>query len=126
LLHQYSSNVAPVIVQHEATTPTYSSPPKFQVQIYRDGKSSESVSFVREALADTGRRHAAAAPGDGFSAVEDHHTDEGAMSEASAGKDDGGASSAANSRGPTLPPSETLPADQSASFAPKGRTIDIP
>ena len=129
LLHQYSLNVAPVMpVQHaEAATPTYRPQPKFQVQIYRDGKSAESVSFVKEALADTGRRHSAATPGEGFSAVnEDHNPDEGAMSEPSAGKDEGGVSHASNSHGPTLPPSETVPEDQSASFAPKGKTIDIP
>src|SRR5271166_5604188 len=117
LLHQYSLNVAPVIpVQHaEAGAPTYRPPAKFQVQIYRDGKSSESVSFIREALADSGRRHSAA-PGEGFSQVdEDHKSDEGAISESSAAsKNEGDAAHASNSRGPTLPPSETGPADQSA------------
>jgi pilus assembly protein CpaB len=129
LLHQYSLSVAPVMpAQHaEAATPAYRPQPKFQVQIYRDGKSSESVSFVREALADTRHRRSSAAPGEGYSAVdkEDHSSDEGAMNDPSAGKE-GGVSHASNSRGPTLPPSETVPADQSASFAPKGKTIDIP
>ena len=131
LLHQYSSSIAPAIVQHAQTAPTYSSPPRFEIQIYRDGKSSESVSFVKEALAATGRRHSATAPGDGFSAVEQPRRDlDAPTSEAAAGDHEGESSHAANSRGPTLPPSETLPetqpADQSASFAPKGKTIEIP
>jgi pilus assembly protein CpaB len=129
LLHQYSLRVAPVMpIQHTEAAPIYHPQPKFQVEIYRDGKSSESVSFVREALAETGRRHSATATGEGYSAVnkEDHNPDEGALSDPSAGKDEGGVSHASNSRGPTLPPSETVPADQSASFAPKGKTIDIP
>jgi hypothetical protein len=129
LLHQYSLSVAPVMpAQHaEAAAPVYRPQPKFQIQIYRDGKSSESVSFVREALADVRHRHSSAGPGEGYSAVnkEDHSSEEGAMSDPSAGKQ-GGVSHASNSRGPTLPPSETVPADQSASFAPQGKTIDIP
>ena len=48
------------------------------------------------------------------------------MSEPTASKDEGDPSHASNSHGPTLPPSETVPDDQSASFAPKGKTIDIP
>ncbi len=129
LLHQYSLNSAPVMpVQHaEAAAPIYRPQPKFQVQIYRDGKNSESVSFVKEAMADGGRRHSPAAPGDGFSMVtDDHNADEGATDEPSATKEEGDASHASNSRGPTLPPSDTAAADQSASFAPKGKTIDIP
>jgi len=129
LLHQYSLGITPVMpIQHaEPAAVTYRPPPKFQVQIYRDGKSSESVSFVREAVASTGGRHSAAAPGDGFSAVdEDHSADPEAMSEPTANIDVGAPSHASNSHGPTLPPSETVPDDQSASFAPKGKTIDIP
>jgi hypothetical protein len=130
LLHQYSLRVEPVMpTQHaEAATPIYHPQPKFQIEIYRDGKSSESVSFVREALAETGHRHSAAAAGEGYSAVnkEDPNPDEGAMSDPSAGKGESRDSHAANSHGPTLPPSDTVPADQSASFAPKGKTIDIP
>ena len=129
LLRQYSLGSAPVMpVQHAETT--YRPQPRIQVQIYRDGKSSESVSFVREALAETGRHHsapAAPASGDGFSAVEeDHNSDGAALREPTASGEDGGVSHAANSRGPTLPPSETVPEDQSASFAPKGKTIEIP
>jgi pilus assembly protein CpaB len=132
LLHQYSIVGAPVIpVQHaQPAAVTYRPPPKFQVQIYRDGKSSESVSFVREALANTGRHHSAEPPpaaGEGFAAVDDDQSaDQGAMNEPTPGKDDGIVSHASNSHGPTLPPSETVPDDQSASFAPKGKTIDIP
>jgi pilus assembly protein CpaB len=130
LLHQYSLRVAPVMpTQHaEAATPIYHPQPKFQIEIYRDGKSSESVSFVREALAETSHRHSAAAAGEGYSAVnkEDPNPDEGAMSDPSAGKGESRDSHAANSHGPTLPPSDTVSADQSASFAPKGKTIDIP
>ena len=48
------------------------------------------------------------------------------MNEPSVIKDEGETSHASNSHGPTLPPSETVPDDQSASFAPKGKTIDIP
>ncbi len=128
LLHQYSLNSAPVMpVQHaEAATPIYHPQPKFQVQIYRDGKSSESVSFVREALAAGGRKHSVAAPGDGFAPVnDDRNADDSAFGEPSIGKNEDGVSHASNSRGPTLPPSETVPAE-SASFAPKGKTIDIP
>jgi pilus assembly protein CpaB len=127
LLHQYSLSVAPVMaVQHAGTTPSYRPQPKFQVQIYRDGKSSESVSFVREALADSGRRHSAG--GAAYSAVNnDEHSDNSAPSDHSAAsKDEGAPAQASNSHGTTLPPSETVPADESASFAPKGRTIDIP
>ncbi len=130
LLHQYSLSVAPVMpVQKAEVTPVYHPAPKFQVQIYRDGKSSESVSFVREALADTGHRHsAAAAPGDSYSPVtgEEHPTDDGTMSDA---PPPSAPAHASNSHGPVLPPSETVPADESASSAsltPKGRTIDIP
>jgi pilus assembly protein CpaB len=130
LLHQYSLSVAPVMaVQHTAgATPAYRPQPKFQVQIYRDGKSSESVSFVREALADGGRRHSAAGAGASYSAVEkDEHSDDSAPSDHSAAsKDEAAPAQASNSHGATLPPSETVPADESASFAPKGRTIDIP
>jgi len=129
LLHQYSLSVAPVMAaQHADAVPVVRSQPHFQVQIYRDGKSSESVSFVREALADTGHRHSAATPGESYSEVneEDHNPDEGAPSTPSAGKDVGRMSRASNSRGPTLPPSETVPADESASFAPELKTIDIP
>ncbi len=130
LLHQYSLGGTPVMaVQHSDPAPvSYRPPPKFQVEIYRDGKSSESVSFVREAVASSGRHHAAAAPeGDGFSAVkEDQTSDQGALNEPSVIKDEGETSHASNSHGPTLSPSETVPDDQSASFAPKGKTIDIP
>jgi pilus assembly protein CpaB len=130
LLHQYSLTAAPVMAVQHATgaTPAYRPQPKFQVQIYRDGKSSESVSFVREALADNGRRHSAAAAGASYSAVsKDEHSDEGAPSDRSAvSKDEGAPAQASNSHGAALPPSETVPADESASFAPKGRTIDIP
>jgi pilus assembly protein CpaB len=131
LLHQYSLGGTPVVAVQHAVAPieTYHPQPKFQVQIYRDGKSSESVSFVREAVADSGRHHSAPPEpsGDGFSAVDDDRgSDQGAMSEPTGGKDDGAVSHASNSRGPTLPPSETVPDDQSASFAPKGKTIDIP
>jgi len=124
LLHQYSLSVTPVMpAQHAmAAAPVYQPQPKFQVQIYRDGKSSESVSFVREAFADTGRHHSEAASRASFSAVS---SDAGATSEPSA-SNEGAVSHASNSRGPTLPPSETVPADESASFAPKGKTIDIP
>jgi hypothetical protein len=120
-------------VQHAeaVTTPVYRPQPKFQVEIYRDGKSSESVSFMREALADTGRHHSVASAGDSYSAVssDDHSSDEAAASDASASKDGSAPAHASNSRGPTLPPSETVPADESASsasLAPKGKTIDIP
>jgi pilus assembly protein CpaB len=131
LLHQYSLNSAPIMpIQHAVSaTPTYRPASKFQVEIYRDGKSSESVSFVREALADTGHKHSAgAAAGESYSAVErqDHNSDEGTISDHSASKDDGALSNASNSHGPTLPPTDTVSADQSASFAPKGKTIDIP
>jgi pilus assembly protein CpaB len=132
LLHQYSLRVAPVMpVQHAlGGTPTYRPQPKFQVQIYRDGKSSESVSFVREALADGSRRHSSGA---GYSAVEpdDHHSDQGAMndhpaSDHAVAKNEDAASHASNPNDSTLPAAETVPADESASFAPKGKTIEIP
>jgi pilus assembly protein CpaB len=127
LLRQYSLGSAPVMPVQHAQTTTYRPQASMQVQIYRDGKSSESVSFVREALAETGRHHSAAASGDGFSAVEDSHSsDESGVSGPISGKDESGVSHAANSQGPTLPPSETVPEDQSASFAPKGKTIEIP
>jgi pilus assembly protein CpaB len=130
LLHQYSLSVTPVVaMQHLDTAPAIRPQLRYQVEIYRDGKSSESVSFVREAMADTARRHSAAAAvgGDGYSQVnKDADHDDGALSAPPAGKDDGGVSHASNSRGPTLPPSETVPADESASFAPKIKTIDIP
>jgi pilus assembly protein CpaB len=104
LLHQYAVGGTPVLpVQHDPAPVSYRPPPKFQVEIYRDGKSSESVSFVR-----------------------DHNSDQSAMTDPSADKDDSAVSHASNSHGPTLPPSETVPDDQSASFAPKGKTIDIP
>jgi pilus assembly protein CpaB len=128
LLHQYSLSVTPVMaVQHPDAAPIIRPQLRYQIQIYRDGKSSESVSFVREALADSARRHAAAPAADSYSQVnkeEDH--DDGAVSAPPASKDDEGVSHASNSRGPTLPPSETVPADESASFAPKIKTIDIP
>ena len=128
LLHQYSPSVAPVMpVQHAEAQPVYRPQPKFQVQIYRDGKSSESVSFVKEAMAEGGRKHAPAPErGDGYTAVEDHNADNGAGSEPSAGKDDTSAAHASNSRGPTLPPPDAAPADPSASFEARGKTIDIP
>jgi len=130
LLHQYSLSVAPVMpVQHAEAVPApvYRPQPKFQVQIYRDGKSTESVSFVRDALSDTGRHHSVTSPGDSYSAVsgEEHSPDEIAASNAPASAP----SHASDSHGPTLPPSETVPADESASSAsltPKGKTIDIP
>jgi pilus assembly protein CpaB len=128
LLHQYSLSVTPVVaLQHPDTAPVIRPQLRYQIQIYRDGKSSESVSFVREALADSARRHAASAAADSYSQVnkeEDH--DDGAVSAPPASKDDDGVSHASNSHGPTLPPSETVPADESASFAPKIKTIDIP
>src|SRR4029077_8977906 len=60
LLHQYSLSVAAVMTQQHAEAATHidRAQPKFEVQIYRDGKSSEAVSFVREARADTSHRHA--------------------------------------------------------------------
>jgi pilus assembly protein CpaB len=128
LLHQYSLSVAPVMpVQHAEAAPVYRPQPKFQVQIYRDGKSTESVSFVREALSDTGRHHSVASPGDSYSAVsgDEHSPDEIAASNAG----QNGAPTHADGHGPTLPPSETVPADESASSAsltPRGKTIDIP
>jgi pilus assembly protein CpaB len=130
MLHQYSLSVAPVMpVQHVEAAPVYHPEQRFQVQIYRDGKSSESVSFVREALADSPHRHSATGPSAGYSEVtkpDDHNPDDALENAPSAAKADGDASHASNSRGPTLPPSETVPADESASFAPKGKTIDIP
>ncbi len=128
LLHQYSASSAPVIAVQHAVSAPYQPPPKFEVQIYRDGKSSESVSFIREALATGSRHHPPqAAAGDGFSTVdEDHNSGAGSMTEPTASNDEGTPSHVANSHGPTLPPSETVPDDQSASFAPKGKTIDIP
>jgi pilus assembly protein CpaB len=128
LLHQYAVGGTPVLpVQHDPAPVSYRPPPKFQVEIYRDGKSSESVSFVREAAANTGRHHSAPPDGDSFSTVdEDHNSDQSAMTDPPADKDDSAVSHASNSHGPTLPPSETVPDDQSASFAPKGKTIDIP
>jgi len=129
LLHQYSLSVTPVVaLQHPDAAPVIRPQLRYQVQIYRDGKSSESISFVREALADTGRHHAAGAVSDGYSQVnkEEDHDDGAPNALPSAGKDEGGVSHASNSHGPTLPPSETIPADESASFAPKIKTIDIP
>ena len=127
LLHQYSPSVAPVMpVQHADAQPMYRPQPKIQVQIYRDGKSSESVSFVKEAMAGTGRKHPAPERGDGYTAVEDHNADDGVTAEPSAGKDDASAAHASNSHGPTLPPPDAAAADPSASFEGKGKTIDIP
>ncbi len=128
LLHQYSPSVAPVMpVQHADAQPVYRPQPKIRVQIYRDGKSSESVSFVKEAMAESGRKHAAAAqPGDGYTIVEDHNADDDGSSEPAAGKDDSSAAHASNSHGPTLPPPDAAPPDPSASFEARGKTIDIP
>jgi pilus assembly protein CpaB len=129
LLHQYSLSVAPVMTaQHVEAAPVYHPPQSFRVQIYRDGKSSESVSFVRETLADAHHR-SISGPGEGYSEVtkeDDHNPDDALANTPSAAKPDGDASHASISHGPTLPPSETVPVDESASFAPKGKTIDIP
>ncbi len=128
LLHQYTAGGAPVMpVQHAVTAPVPPAP-RFEIQIYRDGKSSESVSFIREALASGSRHHASEpASGDSFSAVDqDRNPNAGTLSEPTTSSDQGVSSHASNSQGPTLPPSETVPDDQSASFAPKGKTIDIP
>ena len=131
LLHQYSLSVAPVMqVQHTdtASAPVFHPAPKFSVEIYRDGKSFESVSFIRD-FADNNRHHPAPSAGDAYSAVNgEDHGDESAPSDPAAGKGNG-ATHASNSHGPTLPPSETVPADDSASSAsltPRGKTIDIP
>lgn len=127
LLHQYSPSVAPVMPVQHAEAPVYRPQPKIQVQIYRDGKSSESVSFVKEAMAEAGRKHAASPPperGDGYTAVEDHNADDGV--EPSGGRDDNNAAHASNSHGPILPPPDAAPPDPSASFEGKGKTIDIP
>ena len=130
LLHQYSLSVAPVVpTQHVDAAPVYRPQPRFQVQIYRDGKSTESVSFVREALSDTGRHHSVAAREDSYSPVSsDEHSPDEIASGAPAGGNNA-PTHAADSHGPTLPPSETVPADEaasSASLTPRGKTIDIP
>ena len=131
LLRQYSNAIAapPIIAtQHIASAPVDRPRPKFQVEIYRDGKSSESVSFV-SAFAETGHHHSAAAA-DTYSTApaKDHNPDEGApSSDTSASRDeDTGSHVSSPKTASALPPSETVPVDESASFAPKGRTIDIP
>ena len=79
---------------------------------------------------DSGRHHSAeaASAGDGFSAVDEDHNPDAGRDERTyrQAKTRAASSHASNSHGPTLPPSETVPEDQSASFAPKGKTIDIP
>ena len=120
LLRQYSNAIAapPIMAtQHIASAPMDRPRPKFQVEIYRDGKSSESVSFV-SAFADTGHHQSTASD-----PAPDKNPDAGAPSDNSAANDEGSHSSKTAA---ALPPSETVPADESASFAPKGRTIDIP
>jgi pilus assembly protein CpaB len=124
LLRQYSNAIAapPVIAtQHIASAPVDRPRPKFQVEIYRDGKSSESVSFV-SAFADTGHHHSTAAD-----SAPDKNPDAGAPSnDTSASRDEDSSHVSSPKTTAALPPSETVPADESASFAPKGRTIDIP
>ncbi len=90
LLHQYAVGGTPVLpVQHDPAPVSYRSPPKFQVEdlASRRKELSESVSFVREAAANTGRHHSAPPDGDGFSTVdEDHNSDQSAMTDPSADK----------------------------------------
>jgi len=113
--------------QHIASAPVDRPRPKFQIEIYRDGKSSESVSFV-SAFAETGHHHSVAAVDtDSTAAAKDHNPEGAPSSDTSASNDDGTAAQVSSPKtAAALPPSETVPADESASFAPKGRTIDIP
>ena len=122
MLHQYSLAPLPVMAQHIASAPRPQ--PKFQIEIYRDGKNAESVSFVSQALADGHHRHSTA-NGDGYSEVTEHPSASGAKSDNSAASTDGG-TPAPNPSAAVLPPTETVEAHEPSSFAPKGRTIDIP
>jgi pilus assembly protein CpaB len=126
MLHQYSLAPLPVMaVQHESgAAPRPMN--KFQIEIYRNGKSAESVSFVSQALTE-GRHHHSSENRDAYTAasVSDHPGDEGAKSDSSAAGSDSG-SPASNPTAAALPPTETVEAHEPSSFAPKGRTIEIP
>ena len=128
LLHQYSPAQAPLVAVQHSQPVSYQPPPRFQVEIYRDGKSSESISFIRDAVLSTRRHHSADAQGEGFSAVnDDRAADKTATSEPSPGKDVAMTSHPSDAHAPSLPPSQVAPDDQSAnSFVPQGKTIDIP
>ncbi len=141
LLRQYSSAPLPILaVQRVASEAPARQPNSFQVEIYRDGKSSESVSFVSQSLADSGQHHSTAAKA--FTApppkepakttIPDDGAGEGAGSDASAARTDTSAAKDETVTAPA-PTSVTPPAapssdadEESASYAPKGRTIDIP
>jgi len=126
MLHQYSIAQLPVMsVQRVASAPPRPQP-KFQIEIYRDGKNAESVSFVQASA--EGRHHHSAASGDAYTAAsaDEHHADDGAKTDSFAGSDDSGTPGANSNTAGILPPTETVEAHEPSSFAPKGRTIDIP
>lgn len=91
---------------------------KFQVEIFRNGKSSESVSFVSQALAEPSHHRAAAASEKTASAASAHE-DASMADEAPSG------ASASHAKTVSASTASTVAADP-ASFAPKGKTIEIP
>lgn len=91
---------------------------KFQVEIFRNGKSSESVSFVSQALAEPSHHRAAAASEKTASAASAHE-------DASMADETPSGASASHAKTVSASTASTVAADP-ASFAPKGKTIEIP
>jgi pilus assembly protein CpaB len=118
MLHAYGAQVPVIAAQpHHAAAPERPVK-KFQVEIFRDGKSSESVSFVSQALAEPSHHDAAAAPEKTASAASAH----GSMETAADGQSDASASHAKTASASAASTAAVEP----ASFAPKGKTIEIP
>ena len=119
MLHGYGMQ-APVIAaqpHHIEAAPRPAK--KFQVEIFRNGKSSESVSFVSQALAEPSHHHAAAAS-DKTASAASAHEDASMADEAPSG------ASAAHAKTVSAATAASTVATDPASFAPKGKTIEIP
>jgi pilus assembly protein CpaB len=114
MLHGFS-HVTPVIAAQPHHLEAAPRPvKKFQVEIFRNGKSSESVSFVSQALAEPSHHHAAAAEKTASAAS--------AHEEASMADEAGPGTGASRTKTVSASPVAVEP----ASFTAKGKTIEIP
>ncbi len=114
MLHAYAAAVMPVMaVQGHAARRALPVNPvkKYQVEIFRDGKSSESVSFVSQALAEPSRPNGVASTDTGHKAAE------------SAAAEKVAAGAATNSARAGAP--QALRAEPAA-YLPAPKVIDVP
>lgn len=128
MLHAYSSTPAPVMTAqvHAAAAPAHPVK-KFQVEIFRNGKTSESVSFVQALAEPPAQRESAAKE---KSASASPAIKKKAVQVASDDADDGADDDNAPSRPSTAAAAPVhpaaAPAGSSASLAPAPKIIDIP